>query len=93
MENYEIVGFFIEAIKKSEPSLYGDISLDDNDWWIDDGGLYFEFYYKIDDRIDRMDSEVEVSIQNILGDEYGVSVNRIDAYPNGYAYYSVVIDK
>jgi hypothetical protein len=93
MNKKEYVDFFVEAIKKSEPSLYGDIDFDEEDGWVEDDELYFRFTYQIDDRVDRMDSEVEVSIQNIIGDEYGVIVDRLDAYPNGYAYYKVVIDK
>jgi hypothetical protein len=74
--------------------LYGEITLEDG--YVDEDGIYFEFSYQIDDRVDRvdrMDYEVENSLQNILGDEYGVDVRRIDDYPNGYAYYKIYIDQ
>ena len=91
MNKEELTEFFLEAIKKSEPGLYGEITFEDG--FVDDDGIYFEFSYQIDDRIDRMDYDVENSMQNILGDEYGVDVRRLDAYPNGYAYYKIIIDK
>ena len=91
MNEKEYSEFFIEAIKKSEKALFGVISLDDS--FVDEDGLYFRFSYQIDDRIDRMDDDVKQSIQYIIGEDYGVIVSRVDAYPNGYASYRVTIDK
>jgi len=81
----------IEAIKKSDIALIGHIRVDDTG--PEEDYFYAEFYYQIDDRIDRMDKDVEDSILSILGEDYGVNVNRLDEYANGYAYYCVTIDK
>lgn len=94
---------FTDAIKKSDEALVGEITIkaetietkEDYDFDISEEelGIYFEYRYQIDDRIERMDEDVVVEMQKILGPDYGVSINRLDAFPNGYAAYSIKIDK
>lgn len=103
MTKKEYNKLFIDAIKKSDKALDGNITVDteiintkddyDYDVKEEDLGIYFEYKYQIDDRIERMDEDVVDSMKKILGEEYGVSIDRLDAYPNGYAYYSITIDK
>lgn len=81
----------IALVKKHEPALVGSIDVKHYD--NEDDEFYCQLSYQIDDRIGRMDSEVKNGISAELGDDYGVSVNRMDAYPNGYAHYHVTIDK
>jgi len=81
----------IEAIKQSDIALIGHFRVDNS--CSEEDYFYSEFYYQIDDRIDRTDKEVEDSIKAILGEDYGVVVNRLDTYLNGYGYYCVTIDK
>lgn len=81
----------IALVTKHESALvyYVEVKHYDNE----DDEFYCQLSYQIDDRKGRMDSEVKNAIQAELGDDYGVSVNRMDAYPNGYAHYHVTIDK
>lgn len=90
MEKKEYIKLFTNAIKKSDEAIVFKIKNTECD--ISDEGIYFEFDYQIDDKIERLDSEVESKIQNILGDQYGVSISRNDAFPNGYASYTITID-
>lgn len=81
---------FIKAIKKADKAVVFKIENTECD--VDEDGVYFEFDYQIDDRKSRLDSDVEDKIKKIIGDGYGVSVDRKDAFPNGYAAYTVTID-
>jgi hypothetical protein len=103
MTEKEYTKLFTGAIKKSDKALVGEIDIDtesvetkeDYDYPVseDELGIYFRYKYQIDDRIERMDDEVVNKMKKILGPDYGVSIDRLDAYPNGYAYYSITIDK
>jgi len=92
-ENY--IKLFSAAIKKVETTLaFNDIECISSEIYTEDDSLYFKFGYQIDDRLDRSsDKKIEEAIEKILGKQYGVSVKRMDAYPNGYAYYNTTIDK
>jgi hypothetical protein len=81
----------IALVTKHESALVYDVEIKSYD--NNEEELYCELSYQIDDRKGRMDSEVENAIQAELGEEYGVSVDRQDAYPNGYAHYHVTIDR
>jgi len=103
MTKKEYTKLFTDAIKKSDKALIGKIEIDtesietkeDYDYPIseDELGIYFRYKYSIDDRIERMDNDVVKSIKKQIGEEYGVDIDRLDAYPNGTAYYAVTIDK
>ncbi len=103
MNKEEYNKLFIGAIKTSDPALIGEISIDsenietEEDYDIpvapEDLGIYFRYKYSIDDRIERMNDEVVKSIKKLIGDDYGVSIDRLDAYPDGTAYYAITIDK
>lgn len=82
---------FVDAIKKSDISIVYEIEVSYFD--IDGEDIYFDFEYQIDDRVERLDSDVEDNIKNILGEDYYASVKRLDAFPNGYASYKVTIEK
>jgi|TARA_R110000824_G_scaffold105368_5_gene249318 hypothetical protein len=89
------IKLFTNAIKKSDEALVFDIEINESS--IEDGEdgeefIYFEFLYQIDDRIDRDDNDVKVAIKKEIGDKYGVSIDRMDAFTNGYAAYKVTID-
>lgn len=94
---------FIDAIKKCDVALDGEIEIDsetidtqedyDYDVKEEDLGIYFRYKYQIDDRMERMDNEVIEAMKKELGEEYGIGIDRLDAYPNGYAYYAITIDK
>jgi len=58
-------------------------------------GFYVKFDYQIDDRNDNRgyDEDIKKKIEKKLGPLYSVDVNRMDAYPNGYAYYVTTIYK
>ena len=90
MEKEDYIKLFTDAIKKSDNSIVFEI--ENTGCVIDDDGIYFKFDYQIDDRIKRMDGDVESNIKKIIGDKYGVSVSRNDAFPNGYAAYTITID-
>lgn len=93
MAKPEYIEFFIDAIKKSDEAIYGEIEVDSEEIDKSEDYFYFEFNYQIDDRIERMDKDVIASMKKILGEDYGVSINRLDAFPNGYASYSIKIDR
>lgn len=103
MTKEEYNKLFIDAIKKSDPALIGNIEIDseiidtEEDYDIpvkpEDLGIYFCYKYSKDDRIERLDKQVVESMKKILGDTYGVSIDRLDAYPDGTAYYAITIDK
>lgn len=90
MEKEDYIKLFTDAIKESDKAIVFEVKNTECD--IYDEGIYFEFDYQIDDRIERMDNDVESNIQKIIGDNYGVSISRNDAFPNGYAAYTVTID-
>lgn len=85
----DYVKLFTNAIKKSDRAIVFEIENTVGD--IDEDVVYFEFEYQIDDRIERMDDEVKSNLERILKNKYSVRVNRNDAFPNGYAAYSVSI--
>lgn len=103
MTKEQYTKLFTDAIKKSDEALDGEIEIkvetietkEDYDFDISEEelGIYFEYRYQIDDRIERMDKDVVAKMKKILGPDYGVSISRLDAYSNGYAYYSITIDK
>jgi hypothetical protein len=103
MTKEQYTKLFIDAIKKSDEALDGEIEIkvetietkEDYDYDINEEelGIYFEYRYQIDDRIERMDEDVVTKMEKILGPDYGISISRLDAYSNGYAYYSITIDK
>jgi hypothetical protein len=90
MSKEDYVKLFTDAIKKSDIAIVFEI--DNTSSFIYTTGIFFQFKYQIDDRIDRMDNDVETNIQKIIGDEYGVSVDRTNAFPNGYAAYTITIN-
>ena len=62
----------------------------------ENGDFYSQFDYQIDDRDEQRDleTEIEKKIQSMLGDgQCSVNVERMDAFPNGYAYYKTTISK
>lgn len=78
-----------------------DMSEFSEDEWDGDESLYAEFDYQIDDRVDesgQRDDEKIIckNIEKALIDEFdkkfGASLNRNDAYPNGYASYTLTVD-
>lgn len=91
MEKDDYSKLFIKAIIKADNALVFEVDVET--LTIEDGYLYASLDYQIDDRIERMGDDVEKAIQKELGKGYGVSVRRMDAFPNGYAAYNVVIDK
>lgn len=103
MTKKEYTKLFTDAIKKSDEALIGKIEIDtetintkeDYDYDIseDELGIYFRYKYSIDDRIERMDDDVVKLIKKKIGKGYGVNIDRLDAFPDGTAYYSVTIDK
>jgi len=84
---------FIDIIKKCDKGLVYDIDVSYSNYDGDD--VYCELSYQIDDRIDNRgsDNNVRLLIKNELGDSFGVSVDRMDAFPNGYDSYKVTIDQ
>lgn len=90
MKKEVYIKLFTDAIKNSEKAIVFEVKNTEN--IIEDDGIYFEFDYQIDDRVERMDDDVKLNIEKILGDEYGVSISRNDAFPNGYASYTITID-
>ena len=90
MTKEEYIKLFTDVIKKSDKAIV--FSIENTECNIDDEGIYFEFDYQIDDRIERMDDDVKSNIKKIIGDKYGVSIRRNDAFPNGYAAYTITID-
>ena len=90
MTKKEYIKLFTKAIKKSDKALVFDI--ENTECAIDEDGVYFEFDYQIDDRKNRLDTDVVLNIKKWIGDEYGVSINRVDVFPNGYAAYTITID-
>ena len=90
MTKEEYIKLFTDVIKKSDKAMVFEI--ENTECNIDDEGIYFEFDYQIDDRIERMDDDVKSNIKKIIGDKYGVSIRRNDAFPNGYAAYTITID-
>lgn len=93
MNKEEYVKLFSDAILASEESVLDDyISSFATDIDEEYGSIYFTFEYQIDDRVSRSDEDVELNIKKILGSDYGVSVDRMDAFPNGYASYKITID-
>ena len=86
------IEIIIDAIKLAEgSSLVFDI---ENTYKSDDGPYFYtEFEYQVDDRIPRIDKDIETVIEKKLGEGYGVIVQREDAFPNGYAAYKVIIDR
>jgi hypothetical protein len=94
MERKDYIKLFTDAIKQSEKALVFDIDIDYDSF--DGDEIYIDFSYQIDDRIadrcGRTDEEVIASIKKIIGDSYGVSIYRQDAFPNGYAAYKATFD-
>ena len=90
MKKKDYIKLFTDAIKKSDSAIVFRIK--NTRSYIGDDRVYFAFDYQIDDRIGRMDNDVKSNIEKIIGDKYKVSVNRNDAFPNGYAAYTVTID-
>jgi hypothetical protein len=90
MTKEDYVKLFTDAIKKSDSAIVFKIENRVSD--IEDDHIYFLFDYQIDDRKRKIDEDVKLNMKKILGDKYGVSVDRVDAFPNGYAAYTVVID-
>lgn len=89
------VKLFTDAIKKSDEGLaFNDIEVAESSIEVEgeDEFVYFEFVYQVDGRIDRDDSDVKDAIQKEIGDDYGVVVECMDVFPNGYAAYKVTID-
>ncbi len=81
----------IDVIKKCEPALVLDITVgyfepEENPEFFDSN-----FKYQIDDRIERSDESVVEAIRAKLGSDYDIYMERLDAFPNGYAYYSLSI--
>ena len=91
MEKDDYSKLFIKAIIKADIALVTEIEI--QTLTIEDAYLYAELSYQIDDRIERMDNDVKKAIEKELGKDYGVSIDRLDAFPNGYASYNVTIDK
>ena len=95
MKREEYIKLFTDALTKSEKALVYDIDVDYEDF--EEDCVYVDFSYQIDDRIatkiGRSDEEVEESIKKLIGDSYGVSISRRDAFPNGYAAYIATFDK
>jgi hypothetical protein len=93
-EEKDYIKLFTDAIKKSDEALVYDIQVEHSSIEEEDGEgyVYFDLAYQIDDRIERLDSEVQDNIQKILGDNFGVLIDRVDAFPNGYAAYRITID-
>lgn len=92
MKKEEQIKIFIDAIKKSDIAIVHDVT--NTEYYFEEGfGVYCEFEYQIDDRIERMDSEVSTKMKEIIGAQYGVSLDRVDAFPNGYAAYKLTIDE
>lgn len=78
----------IALIKKHDPAVVFDIDVK----YYEADPLYAELAYQIDDRIERMDKDVKDALKAELGKDYYASVERMDAFPNGYAYYKVTIE-
>jgi len=100
MDKKEFEKKIASLIRKYDDALaFDDIQMTEYTLDIDDGEelIYAEFTYQIDDRIDDnggRDSDVDIikHIINDIGDKFGVDLNRMDAFPNGYATYKLTID-
>lgn len=91
MVEKDYIKLFVDAIKKSDEGMVFDIHIGECD--IDEDGIYFEFKYQVDDRIDRRsNNEIKADIQKIIGDSYGVDIDCVDSFINGYSAYKVTID-
>lgn len=95
MVNNNLKDRFISSVKKFELGLVYDITVENFSYDIELGEEYVEceLTYQIDDRIERLDSEIVKLLTEEFNGEYDVSVSREDAYPNGYAYYKTSFSK
>lgn len=92
MNKNKVLEKIFKAIKEIEKSLVFDITVDSYD--DEDDDLYIELSYQIDDRVQRgYDKSIECELCDVLGDGFGASLDRVDAFPNGYAAYKLTIDK
>ena len=95
MGKEEMIEKFVNAVKKFETGLKYDIIVESFSHEIEDGEEYLEceMTYQIDTRIDRLDSEIVKQLEAEFENEFNVSVDKEDAYPNGYAYYRTSFSK
>jgi len=85
---------FKRAIKRAE-GLRSIKDIETDDFNTEDDHFYCSFKYDIDDRNDNRgyDEDIKKKIERYLGNEYYVMIDRVDAYPSGYAHYRVTISK
>ena len=91
MTEKEYVDLFIDALKRSDEALVFEV--DPEHFEMDEVGIYCKLSYQIDDRLRRSNENVVSSMKEILGDDYYISIKRMDAFPGGYAAYDLIIEK
>jgi len=102
VEENDFTLLVISLIDKYDEALVGDSYTSEYDCESEGyEGVYAEFNYQIDDRIDDnggrdyediISENIAKDLKKEYGITFGVSLDRRDAFPNGYASYILTVD-
>lgn len=97
MNKKDFETLIVKLIVKYDDGLaFNNVDMTDDTSEIEEGTeyLYAEFTYQIDDRNNDRGSDKDImkNLRKVLGSKYGVTLDRVDAFPNGYAAYKLTID-
>lgn len=90
MERSKLHSLVRTILKKFEKGLVGGVELEDYD--MEDGFLYAEFEYMVDDIRASDQIVVENALEEALGEEFGVVIQHMDSFPDGSSSYRIKID-